>query len=227
MDDSFESALAQYLRTLTERISEIVLHLDVGPSWLDYTNVVLTTAILLVAIVALSTWRRQKRAEIEDELARRCLVLSHRLRREINFVRNPFSTRRDDEDQFEATRRSYSERWDRVAQIGSELKIAQIEARLLWGEEYLQEANDRFTELQALLWKDIQDTILSLNPNATEGLRKPAEDDLRQADREFDYLTVLYKAPENDPFDAALLESLKAMEEALTNKMLVRQGKGS
>lgn len=56
--EDFDYALTQYLRTLTEQLTETIDQLNLGPSWLDYTNAGLTAAVLVIAIVALSTWRR-------------------------------------------------------------------------------------------------------------------------------------------------------------------------
>jgi len=112
-----------------------------------------------VAIRGLSTWNRQLKGSTEYDLARRLLKLIYRLRDAINQVRSslmwayempvPFeeeAQRMSSEQkhyyglsrayQDYGLSRAYQARWQKVADIWSEIQAELLEAEALWGSEY-------------------------------------------------------------------------------------------
>ena len=105
----------------------------------------------IVAIVGLTTWKRQLKGTAEYDLARRVLEATYSLRDAIRHVRNPiiFSS-----EEYESLKKVYPEvsvehlddeylkkmavlnrRWEKVLDANTDFDIASIEAEVLWEDE--------------------------------------------------------------------------------------------
>jgi hypothetical protein len=122
-----------------------------------------------VALVGLSTWKRQLSGQTDHELARRLLITLYRYRNAINRVRHPAMFANEFTDppadkrehmnsaqiRFYGTVQAYQNRWSPVAEQRAEIDAELIEAEAIWDAALKSQI---FAELFALEW-ELQTTV--------------------------------------------------------------------
>src|SRR5258708_31563621 len=103
-----------------------------------------------VAVLGLNTWNRQLKGGAEYELARRLLKVTYRLRDAIKSVRHPVmwaaempappedkaANMSHEERSYYGSSRTYQVRWQRVADVRTDLQTELLEAEVLWGTDF-------------------------------------------------------------------------------------------
>ena len=137
-----------------------------------------------VALRGLNTWDRQLKGSAEYHLARRILKVSYRLRDAIKRVRHPAiwnaemlaptkeesENVTDEEVRYFGTRRAYEARWQRVADIRTDLQTELLEAEVLWGTELGQHFEALF-KLEHELLVAIRGYLDRSNPRESEVMK--------------------------------------------------------
>jgi hypothetical protein len=150
-------------------------------------DVVLTIAAVVgayVAVKGLSTWNRQLKGGVEYELTRRLLKQTYRLREAIKGVRNPVmwagempspspdkaAAMTKDQIRFYGMSSAYQKRWDKVAEVRTDLQTELLEAEAVWGREVHKQFDPVF-KLQHELWVAVHSYVTACNPDSSEGMR--------------------------------------------------------
>lgn len=165
-------------------------------------DVILATAAIVGAVVAvrgLNTWNRQLRGGVEYELARRVLRLTYRLRDALKAVRHPAiwaaempkpaesqaATMSRGEISHYGTAIAYQARWQKVAEVRSDLQAELLEAEVLWGSE-LRNRFDALNQLEHELFVAVRRHLEMVDPQAPDA-RKQALSKRQQASRDIIY----------------------------------------
>jgi hypothetical protein len=143
---------------------ETIAGFKVGLEMVSDTIMALSAVVVAAAAIpGINAWRKQLRGKSEYELARRYLRCVFRVRDAIKNARNPFipfaemisSVKKqgykeeDWRDNMKMNRAVYAERWSKVAEAISDLRVELLEAEVLWGKEAIDIEN----ELRALAVK--------------------------------------------------------------------------
>ncbi len=104
-------------------------------------EIVLTIAAIVgsgVAIIGLTTWRRQLAGTVEYELARRLLKEVYQFREALQSVRFPggsitIAALKDKEKRYQETREKYVNRYRKVNEARAALDLTLLEVEVLWG----------------------------------------------------------------------------------------------
>ena len=129
------------------------------------STLVLTASAALGAITAfvgLSAWRQQLRGQSEYELARRFLRAAFALRDEVESFRSPMILAGETQAAAESlgvevdasaegsSRLARHVRWQRVQKTFSDLRLEQVEAEVLWGDQVADWVAPIEAEIRAL-----------------------------------------------------------------------------
>lgn len=177
-----------------------------------------------VAVRGLNTWNRQLKGGVEYELARRVLKATYRLRDAIKGVRHPVMWAAEmpmppeaeaekmsrDEMSYYGSSRAYQIRWQRVADVHTDLQTELLEAEVLWGTD-LSKRFEPLNKLERELAVAIRSFLTACDPNASEGM-KAAAHKRQAADRDilYDELT-----DEGDQFTQDVVRAIAPIEEYL------------
>ena len=117
----------------------------------DIVGIVSSMLLGIIAIIGLTTWKKQIKGKTEYELARRLLRAVYKTRDAIQYVRNPYASSSEnfvamkeanlDLDPFdpgfhqESQFALYKFRWNEVQKAMIELDLEAFEAEVLWGKE--------------------------------------------------------------------------------------------
>ena len=115
-----------------------------------------------VAVLGLRTWKRQLRGNAEYDVARRLLRAAYKIRDAISSVRQPFmsmgevsaAVRETAQEPRGYNRAVFEVRWKEVLEAGNELRVAELEGEVLWGNPLktaLAPLEERITELSRAL----------------------------------------------------------------------------
>jgi hypothetical protein len=115
----------------------------------DCITILSTATIAIIAIIGLTTWKKQLKGKTEYELARRLLRAVYEVRDAIGAVRNPFASAaeisislqeanieiepRDPEFNAKSQSALYQRRWKKVQEALGELDLEEFEAEVIWG----------------------------------------------------------------------------------------------
>ncbi|MDL0433149.1 hypothetical protein QPM17_18570 [Marinobacter sp. TBZ242] len=139
-----------------------------------------------VALIGLSTWRRQLEGTAEYELARRLLKEVYQFREALQSVRFPFIAVKemelsDDEGpapvndkdrRHRELAKAYQNRYDRVYDARNALEATLLEVEVLWGAELVEKVRKLYSwdaELYAAIMEHL-DTVISDAPNGGRNL---------------------------------------------------------
>lgn len=91
---------------------------------------------IVVAIIGLSTWRRQLKGTAEYDLTRRLMFTVYKLRDALEGVRDPFLSVAEGRDgpadaPWEVV--AYDKRWSKVREALIELDVVSLECEVIWG----------------------------------------------------------------------------------------------
>lgn len=167
----------------------------------------------IVAVVGVNSWRKQLRANVNFDAARRSLLAALKVRDAIRAFRNPFhsiqeiaATGADSLQGYE--RELYTRRWKSVVEAGEELRAVELEGEVLWGYEYTKRV------------KPLTDCVRDLSFAIDDYLRR--KEGAPGTDPDSPYLAkaeaivkgkVGRDAP--DEFEAKVLAAVKALEDFL------------
>jgi len=183
-----------------------------------------------VALVGLSSWRRQLHGQSDHELARRILVALFKMRDAIQDVRNPalFSSEMPDppaekretmsaeQIRFFGTSQAYERRWEKVGRLQTELYADIVEAEALWGAES-KGLLDAIYGLNTELRQNVVDYLTLQNPEVDER-RKNVISNVRKHKRD-----ILYSGPgmdsDNDQFAEDYEAAIRRVESYLMPKL--------
>ncbi|HEX7679758.1 MAG TPA: hypothetical protein VF713_16630 [Thermoanaerobaculia bacterium] len=177
-----------------------------------------------VAVRGLNTWNRQLKGGAEYELARRILKVTYRLRDAIKGVRHPVmwpeemvmpaegaaAKISDDEVSFDGTSRAYDSRWQKVADLRTELQTELLEAEVLWGNE-LGKRFQALYKLEHELMIAIRSWLILRDPKASEA-QKNAVQKHQAAARDIMYDEL---SEEGDKFTKDVVCAIGPIEEYL------------
>jgi hypothetical protein len=155
-------------------------------------DTVLTIAAVVGAYVALrglSTWNRQLKGGVEYDLTRRILKCTYRLREAIKDVRSPaiWGHEMPPPPEAEASKMSleqlryyglanaYQKRWDKVADVRTDLQTEMLEAEAIWGR-IVYETFEPVFKLEQELFSAIYVYLLTLNPNESDRFGAPYQE---------------------------------------------------
>lgn len=123
--------------------------------------------VALVAVLGLSTWKRQMLGKDSFDLAKRVLCAVYDLRTAINHVRRPFhlsdevtlaketilskdGTTREGLTEYEIQEALYSLRWEKINKASNGLSSTLKEAEALWGNEIVNITNPLLSSINNL-----------------------------------------------------------------------------
>jgi hypothetical protein len=132
----------------------------------------------VVAILGLSTWKRQLKGKVEYDLAKKILKLLFQYRDSIESVRRsamwahempspPEENSKNftwEQKNYYGQSEAYKNRWEKVRIVRSELYPELLEAEVIWGENLNQLLHQLFQLEQELLFA-IEDQLEVNNPN--------------------------------------------------------------
>lgn len=142
----------------------------------------------VVAVRGLSTWNRQLKGSVEYDLARRVLKITYRLRDAIKSVRHPMMWAEEmpmppkdeaekmsrDELSYYGSSRAYQTRWQKVADVRTDLQAELLEAEVLWGSD-LEKRFEVFNKLEKELFIAIRDDLTLRNPKESEAMKQAVQ----------------------------------------------------
>jgi hypothetical protein len=177
-----------------------------------------------VAVRGLNTWNRQLKGGAEYELARRILKVTYRLRDAIKGVRHPVMWAEEmpmpaeaeaakmsrDDISFYGSSRAYQSRWQKVADVRTELQTELLEAEVLWGSE-LGKRFQALYKLEHELVVAIRSSVTLSDPKASEA-RKNAVQKRQAAARDITYDEL---SEEGDEFTKDVVRAIGPIEEYL------------
>ena len=175
----------------------------------------------IVAVMGLTTWKRQLHGQNEYELARRLLVTTFKYRDEIDKVRNPVmfneeqpvppddeaGNMNDNQVRHYGVSHAYQARWDAVRAVRVNLDADLLEAEAMWGSE-LTNLYQTIFNLQHELFNDIRQYLELINPRTQPAMRE-ALVDIRRTQRD-----VMYdlSGAEPDDYKRELLASIDVIK---------------
>jgi hypothetical protein len=188
-------------------------------------DVVLAASAVVGAVVAvrgLNTWNRQLQGGAEYELARRVLKLTYRLRDVIKAVRHPVmwaaempspseadaATMSRDEVRHYGTAMAYQARWQKVADVRTELQTELLEAEVLWGSE-LRKRFEALNKLEHELLIAVR-SFLDVSDPRTHEARKQAVFKRQQGARDVMYDDLSDKG---DEFTQDVVRAIQPIED--------------
>lgn len=192
--------------------------------WMTVTkDAILTIGALVgmvVAILGLSTWRRQLKGGAEYDLTRRLLKRTYQLREAVASVRFPIMHRlemeggEDDEPKLSAAERkhmglahAYQARWNKLAEAHDNLQTELLEAEVLWGATARSQYDPLFA-LEKELFAEIQLYVALHDPSESlEG--KAAIEKMLYGRRSVRYDTL---GSQPDPYADDLAKVVTAIE---------------
>ena len=191
----------------------------------EIVGIVVPIAGLYLVWLGLSTWREKNIWEADNDLAKRLLFATFRLRDSLNSIRNPFlsfdETALSDEEKKkrpEAKWSSYGEsqayirRTDHYTARRSDLEALLVEAEAHWGLESRAVWEDYFV-LERELFRYLH-CYVSLLRSDDDGMRESYRN-LLSSKRE-----ILYKTGDDeDQFDADLKSALQKIEASLRKSL--------
>lgn len=174
----------------------------------------------VVACKGLSTWRKQLRGNAEYDLARRVMKASLKVRKALRRIRNPlvtageerealrqkYSNKTDDElKDVDSNLAVYDARWQAVADVMLELRMASIEAEVIWKDE----AKQKITPLG--------DCVFELRTAVDQFLRlRSKEPPQVLIEREEEIDRIIYEVssdPEKDAFTKKISDAVEGIQD--------------
>lgn len=177
----------------------------------------------IVAVIGVNSWRRQIRANVDFEAARRALLAALKVRDAMRSFRNPFHSIQEiaatGADSFQNYERDlYTRRWKSVVEAGEELRAVELEGEVLWGREF------------AIQLRPLTDCVRDLSFAIDDYLRR--QEGSPGTDPDSQYLVeaegivkgqVGKKAP--DDFEKRVLAAVEALEAFLQPKLAAKNEK--
>ncbi len=191
-----------------------MLVVNTGSPIQDVTSILSTLATIagvVLAIIGFSTWKDQLKGKTNYDLARRYLRSVYRMRDAIKFVRNPFIPLSEiessiklsginiDENDYRANQIVYNERWKKVIEAESDLKLERWEAEVSWGKQAIE------------IEKDFHQCIIELLTALTVYFDRDIEISMRGK-----YRDLIYDVGENDPFNKRMEQAILKIENFLS-----------
>ncbi len=188
----------------------------------DILTIVCAVIASYVALMGLSTWRRQLRGNTQYDLARRLLLSAYKLRDAVEGVRTPgihsvevahalkeTGVSTDGRSQRDSVRLEkvavYEVRWRRVQDAKSELSVNCFEAQVLWGEE-AKAAYQAINSCVQKLWAAI---VMDMEFEA----RGVTETDLANMLDRKKILSPMVATPEDDEYMVELNRSIQRLDD--------------
>ena len=156
-----------------------------------------------IAYQGLNTWNRQLKGSAEYELARRLLKCTYKLRDALKGVRHPAmwaaempsppaedaKSMKWDERHYYGLSRAYEMRWQKVADIRTELQAEALEAETLWGQDVHQQFKQLY-DLQVELLMAVRNYLSVSDPSELPETKKALQE-IRRKQRNilYDHLT--------------------------------------
>jgi hypothetical protein len=202
------------------------------PNLPDVKDAVTTLAAVVgiyVALVGLSTWKRQLKGQTDHELARQILVTLYKYREAIKGVRHPaiFPSEEPEPPEHQREKMSreqirhyglahtYQNRWNKVQAQRVELDASLLEAEALWGAELKNKVFQPIFDLSWELYMCVRDYIVLCNPDESDA-RKDAVEKVSKNRRD-----ILYDSLEKDgdAFARDFATAVGGVEEYLKPKL--------
>ncbi|RSZ55594.1 hypothetical protein HF313_08795 [Massilia atriviolacea] len=192
----------------------------------DVKDIVVALAAIvgmIVAILGLTTWRRQLKGGIEYELTRRLLKYTYRLREALKVVRHPAmfgselaapeSEKRLTEEQrrYAGLSSAYRARWEKVVGARDDLQRELLEAEVVWNKEIYARFKPLFA-LQEELNADVYSYLALCNPDESVQARNSWQEIRRGRPREVLYDSLGEKP---DEFSSDVVHAIVEIESYL------------
>lgn len=160
---------------------------------------------LIVAIIGLSTWKKQLRGTDQYELAKRLMLEVYQLRDALRSVRNPFLSvaegdKDDTEDTWEIT--AYGKRWELVREVMTRFQVTSLEAEVVWDDATKEASNE--------MHKLIRELNITLSAFVRQKKNKSYADDFYK-----NHEDTLYDKGDDDKYNTALNKAIKHYENIL------------
>ncbi len=174
-------------------------------SFTDLITASAAVGALIIAIIGLSTWKKQLRGTSEYELAKRLMLEVYQLRDALRSTRNPFlSTAEGDKDDTEDTWEitAYGKRWELVREIITHFQVTSLEAEVVW-DDTTKQAN-----------KDMHKLIGQLNATLNAFVRQKKNESYSE-DFFKNHDDTLYDKGDDDKYNTTLNKVVKNYETIL------------
>jgi len=122
---------------------------------IPFLTLLVTIGTLIIAALALTTWRKQLKGSHDFELARRINVSLYELRYQIKGARSPYVEGEIND--------AYANRWTRVVEPAKILQSSLFEAQILWDKDTYLALDAKVSDLLARLRWAIDAYLLSKN----------------------------------------------------------------
>lgn len=197
---------------------------------LDALSSIATLMSVFVAVHfgrrGLAVWRAQIVGTVDHELARRALVLLYRYKSKMEVLRSSTTTSYEyglrqgerpgpdfEVERFNQLCRGFDHRWQRLCEVRSELDVAFLECRAVWGDP-IDRLFDAVHLLESEWYMAMVLFIRANSPNVSREERKKwSEILLEKGD-------VVYEKAENDPFKLKFNKEVLLVEEYLKSKLV-------
>ena len=185
------------------------MHIDTNISLTDLITAIAAVGGFIIAVIGLSTWKKQIRGTHEYDLAKRMMLEVYQLRDALKSTRNPFLSikegdKEDTEDTWEIT--AYSKRWDQVIEVLNRFRVSSLEAEVIWDDALKQPK------------KDLHRLIGELN-NALDAFVRQKKNTAFAEDFYKLYDDIIYDKGDDDRYNTELDKAVKGYEDILKSHL--------
>lgn len=142
----------------------------------------------VVAVIGLTTWRRQLGGTVEYELARRLLKEVYQFREALQSVRFPFISakemelteeegpppKNDKDKRYRELAKAYQNRYVRVNEARNSLEATLLEVEVIWGQELIAKVKKLY-DWDGELYAAIMDHLDAISSDVPHGGRQPGD----------------------------------------------------
>jgi hypothetical protein len=174
----------------------------------DLSMIVFGATGTIVAIVGLTTWKKELKIKTEYNIARKILLSSYKVRDALRNVRNPFLML--DKNDPGSKRNVYSKRFMEVDKASSELNVDILESEIHWGKTNIDEIFKPLFECCAKLFINVKNYL-----DNEDSKRYPKGSDGKEYNEIEKIIFEISENPRIDEFSGEIQKSIEKNENYL------------